>query len=76
MAGEGGGRPAQLNATNEIAVAAFLDGRIGFLDIADIAARALDDWSPATPAGLDDIYAIDARARALAAELTGLVADA
>lgn len=76
VAREGGGRPAQLNATNEIAVAAFLDSRIGFLDIADIAARALDEWSPPVPTSLDDIYAIDRRARERAADLTGMVANA
>jgi len=72
----GGGRPAQLNATNEIAVAAFLAGRVGFLDITEIALRALDDWSPATPTALDDIYAIDDEARRRAADLTGLAANA
>ena len=35
----GGGAPTVLNAANEVAVAAFLDGRIGFLDIAAIVER-------------------------------------
>jgi 1-deoxy-D-xylulose-5-phosphate reductoisomerase len=38
----GGGAPAAMNAANEVAVAAFLDRRIGFLDIATIVAETLD----------------------------------
>jgi 1-deoxy-D-xylulose-5-phosphate reductoisomerase len=38
----GGGAPAALNAANETAVAAFLDRKIGFLDIATIVAETLD----------------------------------
>ena len=41
----GGGAPAALNAANEIAVSAFLDGRIGFLDIASLVEEALDIMS-------------------------------
>lgn len=63
---EGGARPAQLNAANEIAVAAFLQKRIGFLDIATIVEAVLDSYRPATPTGLADIYATDAEARRIA----------
>ena len=52
----GGARPAILNAANEVAVAAFLDGRIGFLEIAAIVADTLDRYDPPAPA--------DARRRA------------
>ena len=38
----GGGAPAAMNAANEVAVAAFLDRRIGFLDIASAVAETLD----------------------------------
>ena len=38
----GGARPAILNASNEVAVAAFLAGRIGFLEIADMVEAVLD----------------------------------
>jgi 1-deoxy-D-xylulose-5-phosphate reductoisomerase len=62
----GGARPAVLNAANEIAVAAFLEGRIGFLDIAATVRKALDRCDPAPPACLDDVFAIDAEARATA----------
>ena len=38
----GGAAPAWLNAANEVAVAAFLDGRLGWLGIADVVAETLD----------------------------------
>ncbi len=63
---EGGARPAQLNAANEIAVAAFLHRRIGFLDIAAIVEAVMDRYSPATPDSLADIYAADDEARRVA----------
>jgi 1-deoxy-D-xylulose-5-phosphate reductoisomerase len=59
----GGARPAILNAANEIAVAAFLAGRIGFLDIALIVRKALERYDPPAPASLDDVFAVDAEAR-------------
>ena len=62
----GGARPAILNAANEVAVAAFLGGRIGFLDIAFIVGKALDRYDPASPTTLDDVFAIDAGAREVA----------
>jgi 1-deoxy-D-xylulose-5-phosphate reductoisomerase len=65
----GGARPAILNAANEVAVAAFLAGRIGFLDITLIVRKALDRYDPPPPASLDDIFAIDARARRAAEEV-------
>jgi 1-deoxy-D-xylulose-5-phosphate reductoisomerase len=62
----GGARPAILNAANEVAVAAFLGGRIGFLDIAFIVGKALDRYDPSEPATLEEVLAIDASARAVA----------
>ncbi len=59
-------RSAILNAANEVAVAAFLDGRIGFLDIALIVRKALNRYDPPAPASLDDVFAIDAEARSIA----------
>lgn len=47
-----------LNAANEIAVAAFLNREIGFLDITDVAERALDHDHPAI-ASLEDVFAYD-----------------
>lgn len=65
----GGAAPAILNAANEIGVAAFLAGRIGFTQIADMVARALDRPLPAAPASLAEVLAIDAETRACAARM-------
>jgi 1-deoxy-D-xylulose-5-phosphate reductoisomerase len=64
----GGARPAILNAANEVAVAAFLDRRIGFLEIAAIVADTLDRYDPPAPETLDDVLAIDGEARTIAGE--------
>lgn len=64
----GGARPAILNAANEVAVAAFLGRRIGFLEIAAIVADTLDRYDPPAPVSLDDVLAIDAEARSIAGE--------
>ena len=63
---EGGARPAQLNAANETAVAAFLDGRIAFPAIVDTVKRVLDADAPAVPASLQDIFSVDAASRTTA----------
>jgi 1-deoxy-D-xylulose-5-phosphate reductoisomerase len=60
---EGGARPAILNAANEIAVAAFLEGKIGFLDIAAICENTLAGYSPGALNNLDALFMIDAEAR-------------
>ena len=62
----GGARPAVLNAANEVAVAAFLSGAIGFLDIAITVQKVLDRYSPAAPETISDVLAIDEQARAVA----------
>lgn len=59
----GGAIPAVLNAANEVAVAAFLDGRIGFTRIADHVEATLSCYAPAAPACLADVLAVDAEAR-------------
>ncbi len=64
----GGARPAILNAANEVAVAAFLDGRAGFLEIAAIVADTLSCYDPLAPDSLDAVMAIDAEARRIAGE--------
>jgi 1-deoxy-D-xylulose-5-phosphate reductoisomerase len=67
-AGERGGTaPCAYNAANEVAVAAFLEGRLGFLDIAAVVEETLSrvDGSPARD--LDDLDAADSEARRLAA---------
>jgi 1-deoxy-D-xylulose-5-phosphate reductoisomerase len=64
----GGAAPAILNAANEVAVAAFLARRIGFLEIAAIVEDILHRYDPAPPETLDAVIAVDAHARELAAE--------
>jgi 1-deoxy-D-xylulose-5-phosphate reductoisomerase len=68
-AGEQGGTyPCVFNAANEVAVAAFLAGKLSFLDIAEVVVDTLDaaDGSPARD--LDDLVAADADARRHAEE--------
>ena len=62
----GGARPAQLNAANEVAVAAFLAGRIPFPAIVDTVRRVIDAEAPAHPVSLQDIFSVDAASRAAA----------
>lgn len=62
----GGCAPARLNAANEVAVAAFLERRIRFPEIARIIEDALDREPSAAVENLDAVLAADARARALA----------
>lgn len=64
----GGARPAILNAANEVAVAAFLDRRVGFLEIAAIVDDTLQCYDPAAPATLDAVLNVDAEARRIAGE--------
>jgi 1-deoxy-D-xylulose-5-phosphate reductoisomerase len=66
LAGEGA--TAALNAANEVAVAAFLDEQIGFLDIADLVSGCLDEMDmqallPKRFAGIEDALHIDELAR-------------
>ncbi len=66
---EGGTAPAILNAANEVAVAAFLDGHLPFLGIAQLNEAVLQAM-PAGPEGsLTDVLAADAEARHLASQL-------
>jgi 1-deoxy-D-xylulose-5-phosphate reductoisomerase len=63
----GGARPGVLNAANEEAVAAFLNGRIGFLDIALIVDKVLSHYDPRSPETIDEALMIDAETRRVAA---------
>jgi 1-deoxy-D-xylulose-5-phosphate reductoisomerase len=60
---DGGGAPTILNAANEIAVAAFLTRRIGFLDIAGVVEATLDRIGAARADTLEAVVALDAQAR-------------
>ena len=63
------GSTAVLNAANEVAVAAFLEGRLRFDRIHGINQSTLEAWAPPLPRDLDDLLAIDAESRRLAASL-------
>jgi 1-deoxy-D-xylulose-5-phosphate reductoisomerase len=68
-AGEKGGTlPCTYNAANEVAVAAFLEGRLAFLDIAEVVGDALARADGAPARDVDDLVEVDARARSLAEE--------
>jgi 1-deoxy-D-xylulose-5-phosphate reductoisomerase len=55
----GGAAPTVLNAANEVAVAAFLDGSLGFVEIAALVERALGEALLPAPASIDDVLEID-----------------
>ena len=59
----GGIAPAALNAANEEGVAAFLAGKIGFLDIGDLNRRILDDCKGGEASDIEVILAEDDRVR-------------
>ncbi len=66
-AGEAGGTyPAVFNAANEVAVAAFLEGRLPFLGIAEVVEDALDRADGAAARDLTELVEADAEARRLA----------
>ncbi len=65
----GGPAPIVLNAANEEAVAAFLDRRIGFLDICQTVEEAVARTSAAQPRSIAEVIDIDRAARALARDL-------
>jgi 1-deoxy-D-xylulose-5-phosphate reductoisomerase len=62
----GAGHPVVLNAANEIAVEAFLGGRLSFDKIENLAEEALQRADIGRISGLDDVIALDAAARAIA----------
>ncbi|MEE4276012.1 MAG: 1-deoxy-D-xylulose-5-phosphate reductoisomerase [Thermoleophilia bacterium] len=83
--GEGGGEPAStapaprprtaaapivLNAANEVAVEAFLEREIGFLDIAMTVEKCLSWLGGEVVESLDEVFAVDAEARRFATEST------
>jgi 1-deoxy-D-xylulose-5-phosphate reductoisomerase len=70
-AGEGGSVPVALNAANEIAVAAFLEGRIGYMAIPRVIASVLEGHRFGEPESLEHVKAIDAEARRVARGLLG-----
>jgi len=66
----GGGCSTVLNAANETAVHAFLEGRIGFLDIVETVERTLEMIPDGKLESLDDVHRFDTMAREVAARLS------
>ena len=62
----GGSAAAILNAANEVAVEAFLDGCLCFTDIPDLIMHTLERCTADTPTSLDDVLEADRKARACA----------
>jgi 1-deoxy-D-xylulose-5-phosphate reductoisomerase len=60
---DGGTAPTVLNAANEVAVAAFLAGRLGFLEIAAVVEATLEARGDELGDGLEQILSVDAEAR-------------
>ena len=60
---QGGNMPCVMNAANEVAVQQFIDGRIGFLEIADRVERAMQDTPFIDNPSLDDLIATDKTVR-------------
>ena len=67
----GGGAPTILNAANEVAVARFLDRRLGFLDIARVVEETLERLGAPPVASLGAVIDLDAAARAEAERIAG-----
>ena len=65
----GGTAPCVLNAANEVAVHAFLEGEIGFLDIARLIERALAELPSRPVRHFSDLYTADSEARELTRRL-------
>lgn len=66
---EGGAKPAILSAANEVAVAAFLGGRIGFLDIASISDQSLQSYDAPAPTSIEEVLEIDRESRNIASHI-------
>ena len=65
-----------MNAANEVAVAEFLQSRLGFTSIPDVIAQAMDAYERSGPApisGLDDVRAVDRWAREFALDGRGAI---
>lgn len=73
-ADEGGCTPAVLNAANEVAVAAFLDGRLHFLEISAVVAETINRLDYKEDKDIDTILAADQSARVEAAAVVRNIA--
>lgn len=62
----GGSKPIALNAADEVAVAAFLKGEIGFADIWRVIEQTLDETVQHNPESIEEVLTLDAQARGVA----------
>ena len=69
MGRRGGTFPAAMNAANEVAVEAFLSGRLGFRGIVEVVTEVLEDHEDGDPTSLAEVLRADGSARARAASL-------
>ena len=65
----GGTAPCVLNAADEVAVDAFLGGRLPFTGIAEVVEESLNELPPRAPGHFEDLFAADAEAREVAARM-------
>ena len=68
----GGTAPCVLNAANEVTVHAFLDGRLGFMDIPAVIEETLARLAPQPVRAFESLYEADREARAVAGELAAV----
>jgi len=66
---KGGSAPTILNASNEIAVKAFLEGQIDFLDITKVVEKALDTIKIHQMTCLNDVHDVDENTRIVTGEI-------
>ena len=66
---QGGAAPTVLNAANEVAVGSFLNGRIGFTEIASLVEQSLERAIAGAPASIEEVIHVDSETRETVAEL-------
>lgn len=72
----GGGAPCWMNAANEVAVEAFLNSSIGWLQIYEVVARTMEGYEVGSPMSIDEVVELDRQARVVATEMVQVLASA
>lgn len=67
----GGTAPTAMNAANEVAVKAYLEGKIGFYDIADLISHTMDSVAVIDTPTLDEVFAVNDEAASVARRILG-----
>ncbi len=70
-AAAGGSAPAVMNAANEVAVMAFLEGKIGFLDIVAVVEQTLANAASTAPGDIETLIEVDRQTRLHAGVMVG-----